>query len=98
MQAEVEVEVEVEIEVKADLQIELEVVKRKVDENKDNLENDEIVSLLTLQGACQGMDLKLMEEVINFGSVVTGSKLTKKLQLNNLGDLGAKFDWDNTFC
>lgn len=62
------------------------------------VENDEIVPLLTLQGACQGMDLKLMEEVVNFGSVVTGSKLTKKLQLNNMGDMGAKFDWDTTFC
>jgi hydrocephalus-inducing protein len=62
------------------------------------VENDEVIPLLTLQGACQGMDLKLMEEVLNFGSVVTGSKLTKKLQMTNMGDMGAKFDWDNSFC
>ena len=62
------------------------------------MENDEIVPLLTVQGACQGMDLKLMEEVLNFGSVVVGSKLTKKLQLNNMGDMGAKFEWDTTYC
>ena len=62
------------------------------------VENDEVVPLLTLQGACQGMDLKLMEEVLNFGSVVTGSKLSKKVQLTNMGDMGAKYDWDLSFC
>jgi hydrocephalus-inducing protein len=62
------------------------------------VENDETVQMLTLQGASQGMDLKLMEDSINFGSVVVGSKLTKKTQLNNLGDMGAKFEWDTTFC
>lgn len=39
-----------------------------------------------------------MEETIGFGTVVVNSKLTKTVQLANLGDVGAKFSWDTTFC
>lgn len=39
-----------------------------------------------------------MEETIGFGTVVINSKLTKTVQFANLGDIGAKFAWDTTFC
>lgn len=61
-------------------------------------ENEEVHKLLYIQGSCHGMELKLMEDTLGFASVVVGSKLTKSIQLNNLGDIGAKFHWDTTFC
>lgn len=39
-----------------------------------------------------------MEGTLGFGVVVIHSKKTKMLQLSNLGDIGAKFSWDFTFC
>ena len=44
------------------------------------------------------MELKLMEDTIGFGVVTINSKKTKQLQLSNLGDIGAKFEWETTFC
>jgi len=42
--------------------------------------------------------LKLIEDTIGFGVVTINSKKVKQLQLSNLGDIGAKFEWDTTFC
>lgn len=39
-----------------------------------------------------------MEDTIGFGVVVIHSKKTKSLQLSNLGDIGAKFEWDFQYC
>lgn len=39
-----------------------------------------------------------MEDTIGFGMVVLHSKKKKRLQLSNLGDIGAKFEWDFTYC
>ncbi len=39
-----------------------------------------------------------MQDTIGFGVVTVGSRLTRKLQLNNLGDIPARFHWDLTFC
>lgn len=39
-----------------------------------------------------------MEDTVGFGTVVVNSKITKTVQLSNFGDIGAKFDWDTTFC
>lgn len=36
-----------------------------------------------------------MDEVIAFGSVVKGSRMTKVLQLSNFGDVKANFKWDS---
>src|SRR4051812_34656163 len=36
-----------------------------------------------------------MDEVLAFGSVVKGSRLTKILQLSNFGDVKAYFKWDS---
>lgn len=62
------------------------------------VENNETRKLLTISGACHGIELKLMEGTLSFGSVVINSKLTKSLQLSNLGDVAAKFQWDDSFC
>lgn len=42
--------------------------------------------------------MKLMEDTCGFGGVVVNSKLTKTVQLANLGDVGAKFQWDTSLC
>ena len=36
----------------------------------------------------------MMDEVIGFGTVVKGSRLTKTVQLSNFGDVKAHFKWD----
>ena len=62
------------------------------------VENNEVRKLLNINGSCHGVELKLMEGNLTFGPVVINSKLMKTLQLANLGDIGAKFAWDLTFC
>jgi hydrocephalus-inducing protein len=39
-----------------------------------------------------------MEDTIGFGPVTINSKKNKSLQLSNLGDIGARYEWDTTFC
>lgn len=41
------------------------------------VDNNEQKKLLTVSGACHGIELKLMEDTLGFGAVVVGSKLTK---------------------
>ncbi|KDO23200.1 hypothetical protein SPRG_10008 [Saprolegnia parasitica CBS 223.65] len=50
--------------------------------------------LVTLTGACQGMDVQFETENLSFGPVVLGSQLVRRLLLQNRGDLVAKFQWD----
>ena len=50
--------------------------------------------LITVTGACQGMDVKLESDTMTFGQVCEGSQLTKHLQMFNTGDIGTKFCWD----
>lgn len=59
-----------------------------------DIKGNESRKLFTVQGVSHGIELKLMEEVVGFGSVVKGSRLTKQLQLANFGDVRAKFKWD----
>ena len=54
-------------------------------------EKRKIVSLL---GAAHGIELKIMDEQIAFGSVVKDSRMTKNLQMSNFGDVKANFTWD----
>jgi len=44
------------------------------------------------------MELKLLQDTIGFGVVTINSKTTKQLQLSNLGDIGAKYEWDTSIC
>lgn len=62
------------------------------------VDNNEQKKLLNLSGACHGIELKLMEDTVGFGAVVIGSKVSKQLQLTNLGDIGAKFRWETELC
>lgn len=50
-----------------------------------------------IKGACYGIDLKIMEENINFKDVVINSSLSHKFHIINLGDLNAEFKWDLGF-
>ena len=59
-----------------------------------DIKGNETRKLFTVLGVSHGIELKLMEEVIGFGSVIKGSRLTKQLQLANFGDIRAKFKWD----
>jgi len=62
------------------------------------VDNNEVRKLLTVSGACHGVELKLMEDTCGFGAVVVNSKMMKTVQLANLGDVGAKFNWDTALC
>jgi len=50
--------------------------------------------LTTLTGACTGLSLLLASDSIPFGTVVLGSRTTKRMQLSNVGDVGCRFAWD----
>ena len=62
------------------------------------VDNHELHKLLNIMGSCHGIELKLLDEIVGFGSVVINSKLVKKVQVVNLGDVNAKFLWDTMFC
>lgn len=51
------------------------------------------MQLLHLQGACLGLQASVASESLPFGKVVLGSKLTKRVQLQNTGDVGTTFKW-----
>ena len=53
-------------------------------------------TIFSLSGACLGTEAKLGSDSLPFGSVVLGSKVVKRLQLENTGDVGTKFMWDTT--
>ena len=53
-------------------------------------------SLFTVTGSCQGISVQLENETLPFGAVVQKSWTTRKLQLQNLGDIGTKFSWDES--
>jgi hydrocephalus-inducing protein len=50
--------------------------------------------LLTVTGACQGIEVRLETEAMTFGSVCECCVVTRGLQLSNTGDIGTKFRWD----
>jgi hypothetical protein len=50
--------------------------------------------LLTVTGCCQGILVQLENDTLPFGAVVQKSSTTRKLQLQNIGDIGTKFSWD----
>ena len=58
--------------------------------------NGETKKLLSISGACHGIELKLMEEVVSFGNVIIGSNQSKKIQLLNIGDMPCSFQWDSS--
>ena len=60
-----------------------------------DIKGNETRKLFTVQGIAHEIEQKLIEEDIEFGSVVKGSRLTKQLQLANFGDVRAKVNWDS---
>jgi hydrocephalus-inducing protein len=50
--------------------------------------------ITTLSGACTGMSVLLASDSVPFGTVVLGSRTTKRLLLSNRGDVGCKFAWN----
>lgn len=62
------------------------------------IDNQEQRKLLNIIGSCHGIELKVMEDTIGFGTVTKNSKKTKTLQMSNLGYIEAKFEWDTSFC
>lgn len=53
---------------------------------------------MNINACSHGIEMKLMEDTVGFGTVVVNSKITKTVQLSNFGDIGSKFEWDTTFC
>ena len=62
------------------------------------VDNKEVHKLLNVIGCCHGIELKLLQDTVGFGSVIVGSRLVREVQVVNLGDVKAKFNWDTTFC
>jgi len=57
--------------------------------------NGEEKQLLVVSGSCQAMDVKLELSNMNFAPVSESCRITRKLQVHNAGDLGAKFRWES---
>lgn len=60
-----------------------------------NIKDNESRQLIQVQGVSHGIEMKLMDAVVAFGSVVRNSRLTKILQLANFGDVKAAYKWDS---
>lgn len=43
------------------------------------VDNNEVRKVMTVAGACHGIELKLVEDTLGFGAVVVNSKLTKSV-------------------
>ncbi|RKO94829.1 hypothetical protein BDK51DRAFT_29881 [Blyttiomyces helicus] len=50
--------------------------------------------VFVVTGACQGIEVKLENETLPFGAAVQKSSTSRRIQLQNVGDIGAKFRWD----
>jgi len=59
------------------------------------IKDNETRKLCTVTGVSHGIEVKFIEDTVDFGSVVKGSRLTKLVQLSNFGDIGTKFTWDS---
>lgn len=66
--------------------------------NYQIVENKEVHKLTNIIGCCHGIELKLLQDTVGFGSVVINSKLTREVQVVNLGDVRAYFEWDTFLC
>ncbi|XP_062860193.1 hydrocephalus-inducing protein homolog [Trichomycterus rosablanca] len=50
--------------------------------------------LLVLKGCCHGVEVTLDQDYLSFGAVVQHCKTTRRIVLQNTGDIGARFKWD----
>nr|KAJ3422703.1 hypothetical protein HK105_006819 [Polyrhizophydium stewartii] len=51
--------------------------------------------LAVVSGACQGVEVRLENDTLPFGAVVQRSSTMRRMQLQNIGDIGVKFFWDS---
>ncbi|XP_029009061.1 hydrocephalus-inducing protein homolog isoform X2 [Betta splendens] len=50
--------------------------------------------LLTIQGCCQDVEVKLDQDYLAFGAVVQRCQARKRIFMRNTGDRGARFKWE----
>ena len=50
-------------------------------------------TLFSVSGGCLGVELRLSNDSLQFGGVVSGSRVTKTVFLENVGDVGTNFEW-----
>ncbi|XP_015224105.2 hydrocephalus-inducing protein homolog isoform X3 [Lepisosteus oculatus] len=51
-------------------------------------------SLFVLRGCCQGMKISLDQDYLPFGTVLLRCQATRRILMQNTGDIGASFKWD----
>ncbi|XP_067276661.1 hydrocephalus-inducing protein homolog isoform X2 [Pseudorasbora parva] len=50
--------------------------------------------LLVMKGCCQGVEVRLDTDYLQFGAVVQRCQATRRIIMQNTGDVGARFKWD----
>ncbi|CAH8559949.1 unnamed protein product [Schistosoma mattheei] len=55
-----------------------------------------LLPVFSIYGAVNTYDINFNTESINFGSIVRGSQLSRRLVLMNTGDYNTKFEWDKS--
>ncbi|CAM4581517.1 unnamed protein product [Leuciscus chuanchicus] len=50
--------------------------------------------LLVMKGSCQGVEVRLDTDYLQFGAVVQRCQATRRIIMQNTGDIGARFKWD----
>ncbi|XP_066540500.1 hydrocephalus-inducing protein homolog isoform X2 [Hoplias malabaricus] len=53
-----------------------------------------VLPLLVLKGCCQGVEVTLDQDYLPFGAVAQRCQATRRIILQNTGDIGARFQWD----
>ncbi|XP_074864560.1 hydrocephalus-inducing protein homolog isoform X2 [Carettochelys insculpta] len=51
-------------------------------------------SFFVVQGCCQGIEVTLDQDHIPFGAVVQRSQASRRILMQNTGDIGVRFKWD----
>ncbi|KAL8194575.1 UNVERIFIED_CONTAM: hypothetical protein K2H54_025175 [Gekko kuhli] len=51
-------------------------------------------SLFVVQGCCQGIEVSLDQNHVPFGAVVQRSQASRRIMIQNTGDIGVGFKWD----
>ena len=51
-------------------------------------------TVFLVSGMCQAVDIKLDSSSVPFGAVVIGSRSSRVVLMQNLGDIGASFSWN----
>jgi hydrocephalus-inducing protein len=51
------------------------------------------IPFVQVSGSCHGAEAHLDTKSLNFGSVVVGTKVTRRVIIMNTGDIGLKFKW-----